>query len=184
MLTHSGMNESVRAIDGSASLQSSRGELNQSVSNIVSSSNRSAVVVNKALLDLDRVGQDAFGVGLVGDALGDGLIDLHLAELVEDDDVVVVDQVADELVAGVVGPPCVAEVTGDLGGAAVDNLVVVGFRIFRFGRSLGTGLFACLGISRRLSVALAAGEHNGHHGQNKQQSKELCQILLHFFSSY
>ena len=88
-----------------------------------------------------NLGNDDLGAAVLGllDGGSRGLVHDHLTELIENNGVIVVDQVADGLVAGVVGPPGVAEVTGNFGGAAVDDLVLTGLD-GRRGRILGRGV--------------------------------------------
>ena len=128
-------------------------------------------------------------LGLVDGSSSGGVHD-HLAELIENDGVIVVDQVADHLVGGIVGPPCVAEVTGNFGGAAVDDLVLTGLdgsRIFSRGVVFGgsVGVFsggvgvAGSGLSGLFGVVCAAGEHGSNHDDDEKQREELLQILFH-----
>ena len=176
--------------DGRAGFLRGRGQLDQSVGDIVSSGDGLAVVVGQAFVDLDGEGEGAVVVlGLV-DGGSRGLVHDHLTELIENDGVIVVDQVADGLVAGVVGPPCVAEVTGNFGGAAVDDLVLTGLdgsRIFSRGVVFGgsVGVFsggvgvAGSGLSGLFGVVCAAGEHGSDHDDDEKQREELLQILFH-----
>ena len=176
--------------DGRAGFLRGRGQLDQSVGDIVSSGDGLAVVVGQAFVDLDGEGDGAVVVlGLV-DGGSRGLVHDHLTELIENDGVIVVDQVADGLVAGVVGPPCVAEVAGDLGGAAVDDLVLTGLdgsRILNRGGVFGgsgvcggVGVFAgSYGLSGLFGVVCAAGEHGSNHDDDEKQREELLQILFH-----
>ena len=173
--------------DGRAGFLGGRSVVNQSVGDVVSSGDGLAVVVGQALVDLDGEGD---GTVIVLDVLNGGsggLVHDHLAELIENDGVIVVDQVADNLVAGVVGPPGVAEVTGDFGGAAVDDLVLTGLgssgllrRGGVFGGSGGVGGVAGRGgLSGRFRVVGAAGEHGSDHDDDEQQREKLLQILFH-----
>ena len=178
--------------DGRTGFLGGRGQLDQSISDVVSSGDGLAVVVGQAFVDLDGEGDGAVVVlGLV-DGGSRGLVHDHLTELIENNGVIVVDQVADGLVAGVVGPPCVAEVTGDLGGAAVDDLVLTGLGRSR-GRILGRGVVfggsvgvfsggvgvAGSGLSGLFGVVCAAGEHGSNHDDDEKQREELFQILFH-----
>ena len=176
--------------NGRASFLGGRSVVNEGISGIVSSGDGLAVVVGQAFVDLDGEGEGAVVVlGLV-DGGSRGLVHDHLTELIENDGVIVVDQVADGLVAGVVGPPCVAEVTGDFGGAAVDDLVLTGLdgsRIFSRGVVFGgsVGVFsggvgvAGSGLSGLFGVVCAAGEHGSDHDDDEKQREELLQILFH-----
>ena len=176
--------------DGRTGFLGGRGQLDQSISDVVSSGDGLAVVVGQAFVDLDGEGDGAVVVlGLVDGSSSGGVHD-HLTELIENDGVIVVDQVADGLVAGVVGPPGVAEVTGDLGGAAVDDLVLTGLngsRIFSRGGVFGgsVGVFsggvgvAGSGLSGLFGVVCAAGEHGSNHDDDEKQREELLQILFH-----
>ena len=172
--------------DGRAGFLRGRGQLDQSVGDVVSSGDGLAVVVGQALVDLDGEGD---GTVIVLDVLNGGsggLVHDHLAELIENDGVIVVDQVADNLVAGVVGPPGVAEVTGNFGGAAVDDLVLTGLgssgllrRGGVFGGSGVGGVAGRGGLSGRFRVVGAAGEHGSDHDDDEQQREKLLQILFH-----
>ena len=163
---------------------------NQCIRNIVSCGDGLAVVVGQAFVDLDSEGDGAIIVVNLVDGSGGGSVHDHLTELIENDGVIVVDQVADHLVGGIVGPPCVAEVTGNFGGAAVDDLVLTGLdgsRIFSrgvvFGGSGvcgGVGVFAgSYGLSGLFGVVCAAGEHGSDHDDDEKQREELFQILFH-----
>ena len=172
--------------DGRAGFLGGRSVVNQSVGDVVSSGDGLAVVVGQALVDLDGEGD---GTVIVLDVLNGGsggLVHDHLAELIENDGVIVVDQVADNLVAGVVGPPCVAEVTGNFGGAAVDDLVLTGLgssgllrRGGVFGGSGVGGVAGRGGLSGRFRVVGAAGEHGSDHDDDEKQREKLLQILFH-----
>ena len=172
--------------DGRAGFLGGRSVVNQSVGDVVSSGDGLAVVVGQALVDLDSPGDGAVVVrGLLDGGRG-GLVHDHLAELIENDGVIVVDQVADNLVAGVVGPPGVAEVTGNFGGAAVDDLVLTGLgssgllrRGGVFGGSGVGGVAGRGGLSGRFRVVGAAGEHGSDHDDDEQQREKLLQILFH-----
>ena len=174
--------------DSRAGFLGGRGQLDQSISDVVSSGDGLAVVVGQAFVDLDGEGDGAVVVlGLV-DGGSRGLVHDHLTELIENNGVIVVDQIADELVAGVVGPPCVAEVTGDFGGAAVDDLVLTGLdgsRILSRGGVFGGGGFcgsvgvAGSGLSGLFGVVCTAGEHGSNHDDDEKQREELLQILFH-----
>ena len=165
---------------------------NQCIRNIVSCGDGLAVVVGQAFVDLDGEGDGAVVVRSLIDGSGGGGIHDHLAELVENNGVIVVGQIADHLVGGIVGPPCVAEVTGNFGGVAVDDLVLTGLdgsRIFSrgvvFGGSVGVfsggvGVFAgSYGLSGLFGVVCAAGEHGSDHDDDEKQREELFQILFH-----
>ena len=163
---------------------------NQCIRNIVSCGDGLAVVVGQAFVDLDSEGDGAIIVVNLVDGSGGGSVHDHLTELIENDGVIVVDQVADHLVGGIVGPPCVAEVTGNFGGAAVDDLVLTGLdgsRIFSRGVVFGgsVGVFsggvgvAGSGLSGLFGVVCAAGEHGSNHDDDEKQREELLQILFH-----
>ena len=172
--------------DGRAGFLRGRGQLDQSVSDVVSSGDGLAVVVGQAFVDLDSPGDGAVVVRGLLDGGSGGLVHDHLAELIENDGVIVVDQVADDLVAGVVGPPGVAEVTGNFGGAAVDDLVLTGLgssgllrRGGVFGGSGVGGVAGRGGLSGRFRVVGTAGEHGSDHDDDEQQREKLLQILFH-----
>ena len=163
----------------------------QRVSDIVRCGDGLAVVVDKAFLDLNGEGDGAVVMLFLIDGSSGGLVHDHLAELIENDGVIVVDQVTDHLVGRVVGPPGVAEVAGDFGGAAVDNLVLMLFsRSSGLNGVLGLLCGGILGVFSRILGLVgaglfyglcAAGKDGAHHQGREKQSEKLLHILFHFY---
>ena len=171
-----------------AGLQGGGGEGNQIIGHIVGGGDGLAVIVNQALVDLHGEGLGAVLVHHGVDARGGGGVHHQRAVLVVGNGGVVVDEIAERLVVGVVGPPGVAQVAGQAGGGAVDD--AVGPSLSGLGLSGGVGFsFGGVGLVPRLvsgglsGLLGAAGEHAGNQNQNHQQDENLGKVRFHAFIS-
>ena len=174
-----------------AGLQGGGGEGNQIIGHIVGGGDGLAVIVNQALVDLHGEGLGAVLVHHGVDARGGGGVHHESAVLVVGDGGVVVDEIAQRLIVGVVGPPGVAQVTGQAGGGAVDHAVGTGFRRIRVvggsvsggvisgvggvGGGVGGGVLACvIGLG-------TASEQTKHHHHCQQKRQQFGHLGIHFF---
>ena len=141
----------------------------QGTDGVILSGDGLTVVEGQAFLDLDGVGSAAVFIVDALPAFHNGSVVHVLTKLVGDHGAVVVQQVGNQHVGSTVLNQATGEVTGDVGGRTVDQLVFTGNGFSCGGSCLSSSLSCCRG------GAVATGDHGQNHCQGQQQ----CEKLFH-----